>query len=298
MPTYVIYVVSFLAAFLATYAMGRGLPRAMARHPDLLVDFNKDRRKTPWIFRVWRVLLQITARELPDGLVARLRSQIERDLIRVAAPRERTPEIFLGEAVLGGLAVTLLFGLLLLATLGQMFSFLALGFGLIYTFGIRPQQLRSDAQQRVAKISRQLPYAIDLAALVLSAGGTLREALEVICGHSRDEPLAQEVAIALAEMRSGVTQARALRNMAERLELSDLTSLVIAINRGEEAGAPMGTTLRTQAEIFRFWRLQKAERLAVEAPVKMMFPNLLIMLAVVLIVLGPVIIKLAGGSWF
>ena len=54
----------------------------------------------------------------------------------------------------------------------------------------------------------------------------------------------------------------------------------------------MAKTLETQAEVFRFRRLQRAERLAVEAPVKMMFPNMLVMLAVLLLVLGPVLVKL------
>ena len=297
MSTYIVYPISFLAAFALTWALGWILPRVFARSPDLLAEFKEGRERSSWIFRSWRFLVQLAARELPRGPLARLRSQISKDLLRAAVPRQQTAEVFLGEAILLGLALTVFLSLLMAVTVGSTFFLLTMGIGLFYSLGLRPQQLRSRALKRVAKISRQLPYAIDLAALVLSAGGTLRMALEVICDSSREEPLQQELAVALAEMRGGVTQAQALRHLAERLNLRDLTSFVIAVNRGEEAGAPLAETLRTQAEIFRFWRLQKAERLAVEAPVKMMFPNMLIMLAVVLIVLGPVVIKLIGAGW-
>ena len=200
-------------------------------------------------------------------------------------------ETFLARALLEGIGLTVVLTVLLFTTTGNPLLPFALGIGLLHTFGIRPQLLHSQAVERMQHISRRLPYAIDLAALVLGAGGTPREGLEMIA-HQENNPLGEEFARALAEMHSGAPQHRALSAMAERLQLEDLETLVVAINRGEATGAPMAKALETQAEVFRFRRLQRAERLAVEAPVKMMFPNMLIMLSVLLLVLGPVLVKL------
>jgi tight adherence protein C len=78
------------------------------------------------------------------------------------------------------------------------------------------------------------------------------------------------------------------------LDLDELTSLVIALERADTTGAPIAELLETQSEVVQRRRMQRAERLAVEAPVKMMFPNMLILIAVLLIVLGPIFIQLVG----
>jgi pilus assembly protein TadC len=70
----------------------------------------------------------------------------------------------------------------------------------------------------------------------------------------------------------------------------------MAIVRGQETGAPMAETLSTQAELFRERRLQELEKLAVEAPTKMTFPNMLVMLSVLIIILGPVIVNISTSG--
>jgi pilus assembly protein TadC len=97
-------------------------------------------------------------------------------------------------------------------------------------------------------------------------------------------------------MDSGATQSAALRNLSQRVGLSALDSIVMAIIRGMEMGAPMARTLATQAELFRERRLQELEKKAVEAPTKMTFPNMLVMLSVLILILGPVLVKIGSSG--
>jgi tight adherence protein C len=99
-------------------------------------------------------------------------------------------------------------------------------------------------------------------------------------------------------MDSGSSQATALSNMSKRVGLEALDTIVLAINRGEETGAPMAQTLTTQAEMFRQRRLQELEKLAVEAPTKMTFPNMMIMLSVLIIIIGPLIMRISTSGMF
>jgi tight adherence protein C len=145
-------------------------------------------------------------------------------------------------------------------------------------------------------IYRAIPYALDLGVLVLQAGGTLREVLEQVAKGKG--PFADELRITLNEIDSGASQATALKNMSNRVRLEPLDTVVLAINRGEETGAPMAETLATQAELFRERRLQELEKLAVEAPTKMAFPNMLIMLSVLILVIGPLIVRIVTSGMF
>jgi tight adherence protein C len=217
------------------------------------------------------------------------------DLVKANTEPGETTDAFLGRAVVEGICITIVVSLLALMLIGRPLLLLALAAGIGWALGVRPQLLHSTAMQRVAEINRRLPYAIDLGVLLLQAGGTLREALHLLA--QGNDPFAEELRLALSAIQSGTPQGTALENMAERIQLEDLSTLVLAINRGEETGAPMAAALTTQAEVYRFRRMQRAEKLAVEAPVKMMFPNMIIMIAVLLVVLGPLLVQLAQGGF-
>jgi tight adherence protein C len=288
---------SFAAAALAVWALMRWLAGWLDRNPDLAREYRSGAATSSWPFRAGRLAVELVARDLPESRLARLRHRIGEDLARTAAPAVLTPETFLARALLEGLAIAATVAVLMLALTGRPFILLGIGLGLLHALGIRPYRLHTEALARVAQIQRRLPYAMDLAVLVLRAGGTLPEAL-ALAADRRGDPLAEEISLALTQIRAGTSQAKALTELASRIRLEDLSTLVIALNRGEETGAPMAQTLETQAEIFRFRRMQRAERLAVEAPVKMMFPNMIIMLAVLLVVLGPVFVKLITEGLF
>ena len=205
-------------------------------------------------------------------------------------------EAYVAELVSQGLLISVVLGLiatLLGATSGV---FLAILIALLWVFFIQPSSLESRAERRSRAIYKRIPYALDLSILVLETGGTLRQALEEVA--AKTDPLAEEFRIALAEIDSGASQKLAFENMGDRVGLEPLTTILLAINRGQEMGAPMIATLETQAEAFRESRLQQIEKLAVEAPTKMTFPNMMIMFAVLILIVGPLMVQLLSSGVF
>jgi tight adherence protein C len=84
--------------------------------------------------------------------------------------------------------------------------------------------------------------------------------------------------------------------MADRVGQSDLTGVVHALVQADELGVSIGTILRIQSEQLRSRRFDRAERLASEAPVKMLGPLMLcIFPAVFIILLGPILMQSAGS---
>ncbi|HEX9852052.1 MAG TPA: type II secretion system F family protein, partial [Woeseiaceae bacterium] len=224
--------------------------------------------------------------------IERMYAKLRIDVVRAAA--DKTAVEYLGQTLFEGLLILVIGSLACLMLFGPMSLLIPVIFALAWTFYVRPSLVEGDGIKRSRTIYRRIPYALDLSVLVLQAGGTLREALEVVT-HS-DDPLAQEVRTALKEMDSGATQSAALRNLSQRVGLSALDSIVMAIIRGMEMGAPMARTLATQAELFRERRLQELEKKAVEAPTKMTFPNMLVMLSVLILILGPVLVKIGSSG--
>jgi tight adherence protein C len=94
----------------------------------------------------------------------------------------------------------------------------------------------------------------------------------------------------------GTPRRIALANMAERVGQPDLTGVVHALVQADELGVSIGSILRIQSEQLRSRRFDRAERLASEAPVKMLGPLMLcIFPAVFIILLGPIIMQSAGS---
>ena len=96
----------------------------------------------------------------------------------------------------------------------------------------------------------------------------------------------------MRDMRSGITRAEALKRMDERLHVDDVTRFVNAMIQAEKMGLSMASTLRIQSEQRRTERFQRAEKKAMEAPVKLVFPLIVFIFPVTFMVLGfPIAIK-------
>ena len=83
-----------------------------------------------------------------------------------------------------------------------------------------------------------------------------------------------------------------MRRMADRLDIQEVTGFVSSIIQAEKLGSSMAQVLRIQAEQRRNERFQRAEKLAMEAPVKLVFPLVLFIFPVTFAVLGfPIVVK-------
>ena len=99
------------------------------------------------------------------------------------------------------------------------------------------------------------------------------------------------------EIQVGSSRKEALRNMADRVKQPDLKSVSYALIQADELGVSIGAILRIQSEQLRSRRFDRAEKLAAEAPVKMLGPLMLcIFPAVFIILLGPVLAQAMKGG--
>jgi Flp pilus assembly protein TadB len=228
------------------------------------------------------------------GMVQNLLRKSRRNLTRAGLSTD--PEQYVGDILWQGLMTAVVMSVIIVFLGGDTAIFLAVLLGGLWSFMIQPSLLDSKAELRTRLIYRRIPYALDLSILVLETGGTLRQGLEEIA--QKDDPLAEEFRIALAEIDSGATQRLAFRNLSRRVALEPLETVLMAITRGQEMGSPMVLTLTTQAESFREARLQQIEKLAVEAPTKMAFPNMMIMFSVLLLIVGPLLMQLMSSGVF
>jgi len=152
--------------------------------------------------------------------------------------------------------------------------------------------LRSALAARHRRIQRSLPFVLDLLTLSVEAGMDFMMAMQRNVERLGADPLGEELIRAIREIQLGKTRREALRSMSARVGLPDLRSVVNALVQADELGVSIGSILRIQAEQIRQRRFERAEKLANEAPVKMLFPLMFFIFpAVFLILLGPILAR-------
>jgi tight adherence protein C len=150
--------------------------------------------------------------------------------------------------------------------------------------------MRDRANRRLARIRTRLPFAVDLIALTMEAGGGFQECLKTAVVENGEHPLTEELSEVLRQISLGRPRQEALKALQERLQDDDINELVFAINKGEELGTPLSTILRDQAEQMRLKRSQRGEKAAAEAQVNIVFPGMVVMIACLLVVIAPIVL--------
>ncbi len=169
-------------------------------------------------------------------------------------------------------------------------------FGFLLGYAYPLMWLRGALKRRHTEIVRALPFVLDLLTLSVEAGMDFMSALQRNCSMRKLDALNEELVRMTHEIQVGTPRRTALRNMSERVGQSDLRSVTHALVQADELGVSIGSILRIQSDQLRGRRFDRAEKLANEAPVKMLGPLLLcIFPAVFLILLGPIIAQAAGS---
>ena len=164
--------------------------------------------------------------------------------------------------------------------------------GFLYFYAYPLMWLRNTLKKRHFAIMRALPFVLDLLTLSVEAGMDFMSALQRNCNSRRLDPLNEELIRMTREVQMGISRRVALRNMAERSRQSDLKAVSFALIQADELGVPIGPILRIQSDQLRQRRFDRAEKLANEAPVKMLGPLLLcIFPAVLIVLLAPILLQ-------
>jgi Flp pilus assembly protein TadB len=158
--------------------------------------------------------------------------------------------------------------------------------------------VKNLAATRVSLIEKRLPFAIEFLVLSMEANASFLAAVEEYCRQLAEDPLAQELRMLLRNIDHGVRLQDALSQLDQRIESDSLSAFVLAVVTGIETGQPMKEVLKTQADVVRQERYDNAEVIAKTASVRALFPVFIVMIAVFLLLLGPMAIKIARGSLF
>ena len=151
-------------------------------------------------------------------------------------------------------------------------------------------------KRRHLSIQKSLPFVLDLLTLSVEAGMDFISALQRNCKLRRLDPLNEELLRMTKEIQIGSSRKEALKAMADRVRQPDLKAVSYALIQADELGVSIGSILRIQSEQLRCKRFDRAEKLAAEAPVKLLGPLMLcIFPAVFIILLGPVISQAMKG---
>ena len=156
--------------------------------------------------------------------------------------------------------------------------------------------LRGALKRRHLSIMKALPFVLDILTLSVEAGMDFISALQRNCASRKMDPLNEELLRMTKEIQVGSSRKDALRNMANRCRQPDLKSVAFALIQADELGVSIGAILRIQSEQLRSRRFDRAEKLANEAPTKMLGPLMLcIFPAGFIILLGPVLAQAMKG---
>jgi len=159
-------------------------------------------------------------------------------------------------------------------------------------------RVQAIGRERARTVNRSLPSVLELAAMCMSAGLDFPGSLRRIVSSAPDsrEPLIEELGRVLQELDLGHTRRSALQRLAIRVPTDQVRELASAIVQAETKGSPLGPVLAIQAQTQRLRRSIAAEEIASDAALMLIGPMTLIFLCVIVLLLGPVVVRLMTGG--
>ncbi|MXV11894.1 type II secretion system F family protein [Xanthomonas sp. LMG 8992] len=236
---------------------------------------------------MWPLVTVLTRRIAPRLSVAQL-EQTHRQLQAAGQDYTLTPEEFYGLRMASALVVIAFFLLCtgMLGHLGIGSGLMCLLFGGVLGWLYPALWLGERRKARQKTVVRDLPVYLDFITMSVEAGLNVTGGIEQAVAKGPAGALSQEFSRMLRDLRAGLPRAEALRRMAERMDIAQITSFTSALIQADKVGANLSDTLRAQANQRREERFLRAEKLALEAPVKMMLPLVMFFFPLIFLFLG------------
>lgn len=249
-------------------------------------------RKIDVLYRLFQPLVDVLARlnraALGEGLPEISRQIQAAGLSRYWLPEEYMARCELIAALL--FPVYVLFCLRMFGPSGVVTAVFCSGL----TVWLLRRRLARLANDRLVDIKRRLPFLLDLLTLLMEAGASFLRALKQGVKEFEGHAVAVEFGRVLTDINMGKTRAEAFDSMRQRLNDDEIGGIVGSILQSEQLGTPLAEIFRTQADVLRLKRSQRAETIAGEAGVQMLLPGVIVMMATVIIILGPFLLN----YWF
>lgn len=197
--------------------------------------------------------------------------------------------------------VYVLLGVLIVSLIG-ISQELTMGFGVFalfiigMTFFLPDSQLNDKVKKRHLQIQLDFPDFLNKLTLLINAGMTVTKAWEkIVLDNSKESPLYDELAIVVADIRAGKAEVQSYEDFAKRCRMSEISRFASVIVQNLRKGSnELVSILRLQAN--ECWEMRKhaAKRIGEEASTKMLFPMMIMFLAILIIVAVPAILSLQG----
>lgn len=160
--------------------------------------------------------------------------------------------------------------------------------------------LKKKISQRKNNIARLLPETVDLLGLCVEAGLDFTTATKWLIEKTpQNNPMIEELAFVLEEIKWGKPRSQALKDMSKRLNIPEVSSFVQTLVQAERMGTPVAEAFAILSEDTRMQRFHRGERYAMQAPIKILIPLVFCILPVIAIIIGgPIFLQFMQGNLF
>jgi tight adherence protein C len=277
----VIFALALLGIIAAVYRFVHAVP---------VEDRTFSDKPPPLIGRVW-LAVQLVSHYVGPYLTIQYREKTIKRLRRAELDYALSPQQWVATTIVYAVLVAMLFKVVAmeLNAKGLVWPVSGAIMGLLYL----ELWMRDRIKLIELQIVKGLPNFLDMLTLSVESGCNLTVGIGIAVEKSPDSPLRRGFQRLLREIRSGRSRVDALRALESRLDLNVITSLVTAMVQAEKTGASLGAVLRAQSTQRTNERFARAEKMAMEAPVKMLGPLILCIFPCTFIVIGfPIAMKL------
>jgi tight adherence protein C len=273
---------ALVAGIVVDFVADGRTPRPAQRAPDLA-----------WLRLVWPLAARWGAplgRRLPVAYAGRVRRRLR------AAELDRALDVGTWTAALVAYALLAALASASVALALDLSAAPAAAVGALLGVALPEMRLKSEIVARESSIRRELPLYLDVLTLAVESGSSLTGAIALAASKAPDGPLRRAFVRFLGEVRAGRPRADALRSLDEYAAAAPVSALVGALLQSEKTGARLGKVLRAQAAQRTQERFARAEKLAMQAPVRMLGPLIVCIFPCTFLVLGfPIFTKLTAG---
>lgn len=157
--------------------------------------------------------------------------------------------------------------------------------------------IKGKIEQRQREIIMNMPFGVDMLALSVEAGLDFIAAMAKVIEKSKKNALSEEFEIVIKEIKIGASRAEALRNLAWRVDLIQISSFCATLIAADSVGASIGPILKALSLEIRQKKSSEVEKAGATAATKILFPMMfLIVPSVLIIVFAPIIIGAIYGN--
>ena len=221
-----------------------------------------------------------------SGMLIKLKKNID------AAHMQISPEGFFNLKIIIMIFLAVL-SVVAAGKINPIFIALALVFGYIVPDFIMKRKIA----KRKYLIARGLPETVDLLGLCIEAGLDFVNAVKWVIDKTPPSPMLEELSFVLEEVKWGKPRIQALKDMSRRLDIPEISSFVQTIIQAERMGTPVAEAFTILSEDARAQRFHRGERIALQAPIKILLPLIFFIMPVIGIVIGgPILLTFMQGG--